>query len=177
MQVGILGPMRRNCFSFSPENLSKEEEHQLFCGCSEGKHKMSVTVYAQTVYAAAHAMESCTVPWVIVQETAPVFISGNKHFFVSSKRHCISGVKWGLLFSTETGMHRCVWWLPECPCLLVGSFFVIFLSPTSQSQRGSSRKDGDLMVQLCNLSEARYQNTLQLWSRDLTVLRVWASWL
>lgn len=55
---------------------------------------MSVTVYAQTVYdGSAHAMESCTVPWVIVQKTAPVFVSGNKHFFVSRKRHCISGVK------------------------------------------------------------------------------------
>ena len=47
---------------------------------------MSVTVYAQTVYdGAAHAMESCTVPWVLVQKTAPVFVSGNKHFFVSRK--------------------------------------------------------------------------------------------
>lgn len=41
-------------------------------------------------------------------------------------------------------------------------FFVIFLSPTSCSQRGSSRRDGDLTAQLCNLFEARYQNTLQL---------------
>lgn len=171
MQDGILGLMSRNCFCFSPENLSKEAEHQLFCGCSEGKYTMSVTVYAQTVYdGAAHAMESCTVPWVIVQKTAPVFVSGNKHFFVSRKRHCISGVKWGgLLFSAETGVHRSVWWLPECPCLLVLFFFVIFLSPTSCSQRGSSRRDGDLTAQLCNLFEARYQNTLQLWSQDLAV--------
>lgn len=47
--------------------------------------------------------------------------------------------------------------------------FLIFLFPTSCSQRGSSRKDGDLMAQLCNLLEARYQNMLQLWSWDLAV--------
>jgi len=79
-------------------------------------------MYAQAAYTADQAIESCAVPWMIVQKTASVCVSGNKHFFVRRKRHCISGVKWGgLLFSTETGVRHRAWWLSECRCL---GFFV-----------------------------------------------------
>lgn len=74
-------------------------------------------MYAQVACTADHTMESCAVAWVIVWKTAPVCVSGNKHFFVIRKRHCISGVKWGLLFSAETGVCCYVWWWPEHPCL------------------------------------------------------------
>lgn len=58
------------------------------------------------------------------------------------------------------------------PCLWavgvpVFGFLVTFLFPTACSQSGSRRRSGDLMVQLCDLLQARYQNRRQLRSRDL----------
>lgn len=96
VKVGISGLIRINCFCFSSENLSKEGEHQpdFSLVALKASTKCQVTIYAQTAYTADHAMESCTVPWVIVRKTVLVCcVSGNKHFFVSRKRPCVSGVK------------------------------------------------------------------------------------
>lgn len=65
-------------------------------------------------------------------------------------------------------------WSASLCLVVVGAPGFVFLwfsfspPPVLREDQGGGI-DGDLMVQLCNLLEARYQNTLQLWSWDLAV--------
>lgn len=163
--------MRMNCFSFSPEPPKSSRAFCSLSACSEGEHKMSM--YAQAAYSADHAMESWAVPWVIVQQTAPACVPGNKHFFVVWEQASLELNEEGCCSPQRL----------ECVAVPRGyrsarvCFFVIFLFPTSCSERGPRRRDGDLMVQLCNLPEPGIKTQCSCGAGTSLWLGALASWL
>lgn len=164
--------MRTNWFSFSPEPPKSSRAFGCLCSaCSEGKHEMSM--YAQAAYTADHAMESWAVPWVIVQKTAPACLPGNKHFFVVWEQASLELNEEGCCSPQRL---ECFAVPGGCRSARV-CFFVIFLLPTSCSERGSRRKAGDLMVQLCNLPEPGIKTHCSCGAGTSLWLGALASWL